>query len=37
MDAEALQQKDIAQKRGNAPSLALSYTIYEKGGYLDGV
>ncbi len=34
MDAEALQQKDIAQKRGNAPSMALSYTIYEKGGYL---
>ena len=34
MDAEALQQKDIAQKRGNAPALALSYTIYEKGGYL---
>ena len=34
MDAEALQQKDIAQKRGNAPALALSYTIYDKGGYL---
>jgi len=34
MDAEALQQKDIAQKRGNAPAIALSYTIYEKGGYL---
>jgi hypothetical protein len=34
MDAEALQQKDIAQKRGNAPGLALSYTIYKKGGYL---
>ncbi len=34
MDAEALQQKDIALKRGNAPALALSYTIYEKGGYL---
>lgn len=34
MDAEALQQKDIAQKRGNAPAMALSYTIYEKGGYL---
>jgi len=34
MDAEALQQKDIAQKRGNAPGMALSYTIYEKGGYL---
>ena len=33
-DAEALQQKDIAQKRGNAPAMALSYTIYEKGGYL---
>jgi hypothetical protein len=34
MDAEALQQKDIALKRANAPALALSYTIYEKGGYL---
>jgi len=34
MDAEALQQKDIARKRNNAPALALSYTIYEKGGYL---
>ncbi|GAB3916709.1 twin-arginine translocation signal domain-containing protein [Mucilaginibacter boryungensis] len=34
MDAEALHQKDIAQKRGNAPAMALSYTIYEKGGYL---
>lgn len=34
MDAEALNQKDIALKRGNAPALALSYTIYEQGGYL---
>jgi hypothetical protein len=34
MDAEAMHQKDIAQKRGNAPAMALSYTIYEKGGYL---
>ena len=34
MDAEALQQKDIAMKRGNAPAIGLSYTIYEKGGYL---
>lgn len=34
MDAEALQQKDIALKRGNTPAIALSYTIYEKGGYL---
>jgi len=34
MDAEALQQKDIAQKRSNAPAMALSYTIYDKGGYL---
>ena len=33
-DAEALHQKDIAQKRGNAPAMACSYTIYEKGGYL---
>ena len=34
MDAEAFQQKDIAMKRGHAPAIALSYTIYEKGGYL---
>jgi hypothetical protein len=34
MDAEALHQKDIAEKRGNAPAMAISYTIYEKGGYL---
>lgn len=34
MDAEALLQKDIAHKKNNAPALALSYTIYEKGGYL---
>ena len=34
MDSEALLQKDIAQQRGNAPALALSYTTHEKGGYL---
>lgn len=34
MDAEALNQKDIALKRGHTAALALSYTIYEKGGYL---
>lgn len=34
MDAEALHQKDIAEKRGDSPAMALSYTIYEKGGYL---
>jgi hypothetical protein len=34
MDAEALHQKDIAKQRGNVPAMALSYTIYEKGGYL---
>ncbi|MDR6550718.1 hypothetical protein [Paenibacillus qinlingensis] len=33
-DAEALQQKDIAAHMGNAPAIALSYTIYERGGYL---
>lgn len=33
-DAEALQQKDIAEKRGHVPSIALSYTVYEEGGYL---
>lgn len=34
MDAEAMQQKDIARQRGGAPAIALGYTIYEKGGYL---
>ncbi len=34
MDAEALMQKDIAAKRGNAPALALSYTLTEQGAYL---
>ncbi len=34
MDAEALHQKDIAMQRGNAPAIALSSTIYEKGAYL---
>ena len=34
MDAEALQQKDIARERGNSPAMALSYTIYPDGGYL---
>ena len=33
-DAEALQQKDIAQKNNNAPAIALSYTVYGEGGYL---
>ena len=33
-DAEALHQKDIARQRGNSPAIALSYTIYETGGYL---
>jgi hypothetical protein len=33
-DAEALHQKDIAKQRGDSPAIALSYTIYEKGGYL---
>lgn len=32
-DAEALHQKDIAKQRGHSPAIALSYTIYEKGGY----
>lgn len=32
-DAEALQQKDIAEKRGS-PAIALSYTIYNDGAYL---
>ncbi len=34
MDAEALHQKDMAHKRGDAPAIACSYTIYDKGGYL---
>ncbi|WP_298652655.1 hypothetical protein [uncultured Proteiniphilum sp.] len=34
MDAEALHQKDIAKQRGDSPAIAVSYTIYEKGGYL---
>lgn len=34
VDAEALQQKDIAEKMGHAPAIALSYTIYKAGGYL---
>lgn len=34
MDAEALQQKDIAAHMGNAPAVALSYTIFDAGGYL---
>ena len=34
MDIEALQQKDIAKERGNSPAIALSYTIYQDGGYL---
>lgn len=33
MDAEALLQKDIAEKRAFAPAMALSYTIYEPGAY----
>jgi hypothetical protein len=34
MDAEALLQKDIAEKRGKAPAIALSYALSEKGAYL---
>ena len=34
MDAEALSQKDIAAKRGNAPALACSYELSERGAYL---
>jgi len=34
MDAEALLQKDIAEKRGGAPAMALSYEVTEKGAYL---
>lgn len=33
-DAEAMMQKDIAEKRGKSPAIALSYSIYEDGGYL---
>ncbi len=34
MDAEALQQKAIAAKMGDAPTIALSYSIYDAGAYL---
>ncbi|MBN2853733.1 MAG: hypothetical protein JXQ23_13435 [Clostridia bacterium] len=34
MDAEALHQKDIAQKRDDATTMAISYSIYEPSGYL---
>lgn len=34
MDAEAMNQKDLAEKMGHAPAMAISYTIYPKGGYL---
>jgi hypothetical protein len=34
MDSEAMHQKDMASRNGNAPPMALSYTIYNKGGYL---
>ena len=33
-ESEAMLQKDIAKSNGNAPAMALSYTVYEKGGYL---
>ena len=33
MEAEALLQKDIAAKRGNAPAMALSYALSEQGAY----
>lgn len=33
-DAEAMQQKDIAEKMGHAPAIALSYTVYEDEAYL---
>lgn len=34
MDAEAMQQKDIAEKRGGAPAMALCYCNYPAAGYL---
>ena len=34
MDAEALHQRDIANKMGNVPTLAISYSIYEDSAYL---
>ncbi|MBY0534404.1 MAG: hypothetical protein K2P88_01015 [Chitinophagaceae bacterium] len=34
MDAEAMHQKDIAEKRNNAPAIALSYALFEKGAYM---
>ncbi len=32
-DAEAMQQRDIAKKMGNAPAIALSYTTFEDSAY----
>jgi len=32
-DAEALQQRDIAKKMGNAPAIALSYTTFDDSAY----
>ncbi len=34
MDAEAQYQKDVARKKDNAPPVAISYTIFPRGGYL---
>jgi hypothetical protein len=34
MDTDAMNQKDLAEKMGHAPAMAISYTIYAKGGYL---
>jgi hypothetical protein len=33
-EPEAMLQKDIARSHNNAPAMALSYTVYGKGGYL---
>ena len=33
-ESEAILQKDIAKSNKNAPAMALSYTVYGKGGYL---
>lgn len=34
MDAEAYHQKDMAEKMGNAPTIAISYSIYKDSAYL---
>lgn len=34
MDAEAMYQKDVAEKKGNSPAITISYMVTARGGYL---